>query len=147
MNYFVHIQSIFIINWIFLPLISFLRFFRGWNDPQVLQQWNYGQMNIKIATQCIKSGHQSQQNIEIHMMKINVQRTIFWGLYVISEPKFRNFMANLFFMDFSYNLLKAILLEWNLIFSISKNLKSSFLEKILVIQPKSFFLFFVCQID
>ena len=65
MKYFVHIQAIFIINWIFLPLISFLRFFRGWNDPQVLQQWNYGQMNIKIATQCIKSGHQSQQSIEI----------------------------------------------------------------------------------
>ena len=104
MKYFVHIQEIFIINCIFLLLISFLRFFRGWNDPQVLQQWNNGQMNIKIANQCIKSGHQSQQSIEIWW------KSMFRGPYfeVFKWSQNLNFGTLLPICSFSYSISRVL---------------------------------------
>ena len=104
LKYFVHIQDIFIINWIFLLLISFLRFFRGWNDPQVLQQWNNGQMNIKIANQCIKSGHQSQQSIEIWW------KSMFRGPYfeVCKWSQNLNFGTLLPICSFSYSISRVL---------------------------------------
>ena len=72
---------------------------RGCNDPQVLQQCHYGQINIDIATQCIKSGHQSQQkieiwwksaiqgpNLEVSMWSQNLIFGILWPICSCSHP-------------------------------------------------------------
>ena len=44
---------------------AFLRDFRGWIIPQVQEQFHNGQMHIKLETEYIKWGLQSQQNIEM----------------------------------------------------------------------------------